>query len=176
MKIKEYQSGGIVYTPFISSRGAATQTTTSSTKSDDSKSTSKDKDKAGDAIQKEIMSVLKENGLQNDVNKFLTEANSFLNKSRNLSNVSLFGGKDNSYTMSHLIGILQLANSVKSNKGQYDTATTNLKAEHAQNEVALTSGGELYVMDAENKLSTISANEFYENSDKYTPLTNSQVL
>ena len=152
MKIKEYQSGGIIYTPFITSRSASQPIPVTGTPTTSTKKTSS----GADAIQKEIIDVLKENGLQNDVNEFLDKANSFLNGSRNLSTMSLFGGKEDEYTMSHLIGILQLANGVKRNKGQYDNAVTRLRSEKAEHEAAMTSSGDLYVIDENNKMQTIS--------------------
>ena len=111
MKIKEYQSGGIIYTPFISSRGV-TNPPTSTTK------TSSEKDKVDNTIQKEIINVLKESGIQSDVDMFLSTANSFLNKSKHLSGMSLFGGDDPEYSMTDLVTVLQLANNVKQNKLQ----------------------------------------------------------
>lgn len=168
MKIK-YQSGGVVsYTPFIPQSGGATTSSSSG-------STEK-ADKITGTLQKEIIDVLKENGLQSDVDNFLSQANSFLVSSQNLSAMSLFGGEDDKYTMSHLIGILSMANKVKQNKAQYDLATDKLKAENAWNEVAVASNGYLYVIDANHKMSTISAEEFHKNRDKYQALTNSQVL
>ena len=170
MKFKQYQSGGAIYTPFISSRGVPQTVSTTSEK------TSSKTDKAADTIQKEIIDILKEHGLQNDVNKFLESANDFLTRSQNLSTMSLFGGEDDSYTMSHLIGVLQLANGVKRNKGQYDLATTNLKEQRAGNEAAIATNGYLYVIDDNYNMSTVSPEEFYKNRDKYQALTNSQVL
>lgn len=170
MKFKKYQDGGAIYTPFISSRGVSQTVSTTPEK------TSSKTDKAADTIQKEIIDILKEHGLQNDVNKFLESANDFLTRSQNLSATSLFGGEDDSYTMSHLIGILQLANGVKRNKGQYDLATTNLKEQRAGNEAAIATNGYLYVIDDDYNMSTVSPEEFYKNKDKYQALTNSQVL
>jgi hypothetical protein len=172
MKVVEYQSGGIIYTPFITSRSASQPIPTTGAQTTGTKKTSE----GADAIQKEIIKVLEENGLQNDVNKFLAEANSFLSSSKNLSKMSLFGGNEDEYTMSHLIGILQLANGVKRNKGQYDNAVARLKSEKAEHETAITSGGDLYVIDENQKMQTISASDYYENMGKYRPLTNSQVL
>ena len=166
MKLK-YQSGGVVsYTPFIPQSGA---TATSSGKTEKT-------EKITETLQKEIIDVLKENGLQSDVDNFLSQANAFLTSSQNLSAMSLFGGENDKYTMSHLIGVLSLANKVKQNKAQYDLATDKLKAENAWNEVAVASNGYLYVIDANHKMSTISAEEFHKNRNKYQALTNSQVL
>jgi len=109
MKVK-YQSGGVVsYTPFIPQSGT-TQTA--------SVSSSGTQEKITGTIQKEIIDVLKESGIQSDVDTFLSQANTFLTNSQHLSTMSLFGGEDDSYTMSHLIGVLSMANRVKQNKLQ----------------------------------------------------------
>jgi hypothetical protein len=126
------------------------------------------------------MNVLKENGLENDVDDFLSKANSILKSARQLSSSSTFGGIEEEYSMSHLIGVLQLANSVKQNKGLYDDAVNNLKTEKSGGEIALTSNGEIYALSADDDgnydLTTINPSEYYNNSDKYYALTNTQVL
>lgn len=167
MKIK-YQSGGVVsYTPFIPQSGAINQ----SPGVEQSK-----QEKITGTLQKEIIDVLKENGIQNDVDAFLSQANAFLDKSKNLSSVSLFGGENPDYTMTDLIGVLSMANRVKENKNQYNTAVTRLKDEDAGQEVALTSNGQVYVYNKDEGLKTISSSDYYKNKDKYQLLTNSQVL
>jgi hypothetical protein len=119
-----YQSGGVVsYTPFIPNSG-----TTSTTSS--SGSTEK-QDKITGTLQKEIVDVLKENGIQSDVDTFLSTANAFLNKSQHLSAMSLFGGSSDDYTMTDLIQVLSMANRVKQNKAYYDTAADRLKNQDA---------------------------------------------
>ena len=59
MKFKEYQSGGIIYTPFITSRSASQPIPVTGTPTTSTKKTSS----GADAIQKEIIDVLKENGV-----------------------------------------------------------------------------------------------------------------
>ena len=163
-----YQSGGVVsYTPFIPNSG-----TTSTTSS--SGSTEK-QDKITGTLQKEIVDVLKENGIQSDVDTFLSTANAFLNKSQHLSTMSLFGGSSDDYTMADLIQVLSMANRVKQNKAYYDTATDRLKNQDAWNEVAVSTDGKIYVYSEEG-LRTVSVDEFHKNRDKYQALTNSQVL
>lgn len=163
-----YQSGGVVsYTPFIPNSG--TTSTTSSSGSTDKQ------DKITGTLQKEIVDVLKENGIQSDVDTFLSQANAFLNKSQHLSTMSLFGGQSNDYSMTDLIQVLSMANRVKQNKAYYDTATDRLKNQDAWNEVAVSTDGKIYVYSEEG-LRTVSADEFHKNRDKYQALTNSQVL
>ena len=119
-----YQSGGVVsYTPFIPNSGTASTASSSG-------STEK-QDKITGTLQKEIVDVLKENGIQSDVDTFLSQANAFLNKSQHLSSMSLFGGFSDDYSMTDLIQVLSMANRVKQNKAQYDVASDRLKTQDA---------------------------------------------
>lgn len=122
MKIK-YQSGGVVaYTPFIPNSGTSPQRSAiPETK----------QEKITGTLQKEIIDVLKENGIQSDVDTFLSQANAFLNKSKNLTGVSLFGGESNDYSMSDLTTVLSMANKVKQNKLQHTEATEQLDNQDA---------------------------------------------
>jgi hypothetical protein len=118
-----YQSGGVVsYTPFIPNSGTASTAGSGSTEK---------QEKITGTLQKEIVDVLKENGLQSDVDTFLSQANAFLNKSQHLSGMSLFGGPSDDYSMTDLIQVLSMANRVKQNKAYYDTATDRLKNQDA---------------------------------------------
>lgn len=162
-----YQSGGVVsYTPFIPNSGTASTSSSGSTEK---------QDKITGTLQKEIVDVLKENGIQSDVDTFLSQANAFLNKSQHLSSMSLFGGSSDDYSMTDLIQVLSMANRVKQNKAYYDTAADRLKEQDAWNEVAVSTDGKIYVYSEEG-LRTVSADEFHKNRDKYQVLTNSQVL
>lgn len=118
-----YQSGGVVsYTPFIPNSGTASTSSSGSTEK---------QDKITGTLQKEIVDVLKENGIQSDVDTFLSQANAFLNKSQHLSSMSLFGGQSDDYSMTDLVQVLSMANRVKQNKAYYDTAADRLKTQDA---------------------------------------------
>lgn len=164
MKIKSHQVGGIVYSPLYSSQQAQT---TSSGKSE-TKS-----EKISGTMKKEIIDILKENGIPSDVDAFLNKANSFLNGSTSLSSKSLFGGTDD-YDLSDLITIQKMANDVRWNKGLYDNAVKNLDSENAWGEVALDSRGHMYVTDSEGNISTVDPTKF--NKEKQIALTNEQML
>ena len=103
MKIKSHQVGGIVYSPL---RPSTQQQTTSSGKTDKA-------EKISGTMKKEIIDILKENGIPSDVDAFLNKANQFLNGSTSLSNKSLFGGTDDDYDLSALITIQKMANDVR---------------------------------------------------------------
>lgn len=162
MKIKSYQVGGIVYTPF--SPQSQTQTTSSGT------STS---EKISGTMKKEIIDILKENGIPSDVDAFLNKANEFLNGSMSLSSKSLFGGTDDDYDLSDLITIQKMANDVRWNKGLYDNAVKNLDAENAWGEVALDSRGYMYIYEG-GKVKTVDPTKF--DGSKQVALTNEEML
>ena len=165
MKRKSYQVGGIVYSPLYSSQ----QVQTTSSRSSESES-----EKISGTMKKEIIDILKENGIPSDVDAFLNKANSFLNDSASLSSKSLFGGTDDDYDLSDLITIQKMANDVRWNKGLYDNAVKNLDAENAWGEVALDSRGYMYVSDSEGNISTVDPTKF--NREKQVALTNEQML
>ena len=175
MKIKSYQVGGVVYTPFVPNQAQTTTGTSvgsSTTKSSDSN------DEKLTGIKKEIVDILKSNGIPSDVDMFLTKANSFLANSTSLSNMSLFGGTNDDYDLSDLVKIQKMANDVKWNKDRHEKAVANLDDEDAWGEVALDSRGYMYVKDQDGNLTTVSASEYAKGYDdrKYTAVTNEQLL
>lgn len=160
MKIIKNQYGGMIYTPIMGNRS---QTQPAESKSNKS---------SNNEIQKAIIKVLEENGLNNDTDYFLNQANKFLTAA---STGSLFS-KGEEYNLSDLIKLHSLANKVRNNKVEYDKAIDNLTTEHAGSDVAITNTGGLYVQDEEGKLRVITSKSYYENSDKYTLLTNADLL
>ena len=164
MKIKSHQVGGIVYSPL---RPSIQQQTTSSGTTDKA-------EKISGTMKKEIIDILKENGIPSDVDAFLNKANQFLNGSTSLSSKSLFGGTDDDYDLSDLITIQKMANDVRWNKGLYDNAVKNLDSVNAWGEVALDSRGYMYVTDSEGNISTVDPTKF--DNSKQIALTNEQML
>ena len=164
MKIRKYniekkQSGGIIYTPFVPSY------TDSEAESSSSSSSSSDVGKIGD-VQKEIMDVLQENGLPSDVDYFMQTANRFLRKAEITGN----------WSMSDFTRIQSLANRVAHNKTLYDSATQHLTETGNWNEIALDNKGQMYVVDKDGNLDTISPLEYYKNRSNYQALTNNDIL
>ena len=168
MKIKRYQSGGIYYTPFF--RDSINQVESQNT----SNSTTKN-NKDDELIQKEIINVLKENGLPNDVDYFLSKANTFLKKSQNLG--SLFNTtQEASYDMSDLIRLQSLANRIKHNNALYTHASKQIIEEGSGSEAAITNTGNLYVLDESEGIKTIGLSTYHKNPNKYKILTNSELI
>ena len=173
MKIKSYQVGGVVYTPFVPNQTSTATGTTSGSKS----SSSDDSDKLT-GIKKEIVEILQSNGIPSDVEQFLTKANTFLSNSTSLSNMSLFGGTDDDYDLSDLVKIQKMANDVKWNKEKHEKAISNLDSEDAWGEIAMDSRGYMYVQDKDGNIKTVSATEYANGFEKgkYLAITNEQLL
>lgn len=161
MKIIKHQLGGIVYTPYTPK---SEQTQTSSRNHEKH-------DNSTDEIQKAIIKVvLEQNGLPNDVNYFLNQANKLLADRQN----SIYGNE--SYVIEDLIKIQSLATRIKHNQTAFTNAVSRLDDEDSGAEVAITNTGALYVLDENNKLKTISISSYYDNSDKYQLLTQTELL
>jgi len=124
--IRKHQVGGAIYTPFIYQ---PQEQNFGGYPEKDEKSTSPEK--ISGTMTKEIIDVLKENGIPNDVNLFLSQANSFLKKSQSLSDMVMFGGKEKEYDISDLVKIHSMANKVKFNKELYDNASARLTKENS---------------------------------------------
>ena len=161
--ISKYYGGGIVYTPFIPNKPQETTTTTTNGSSDQNKD---------NTFTKEVMEILSENGIPNDVDQFLSQANNLLSTSSNIGK-SLF--ENNSYDMSDIIKLRSLANKIKFNKQLYDDATDQMIKERSWSEVAMNDKGQMYVY-SDNGMSLIDPYEYYKNPEQYTLLTNSQLL
>ena len=156
--IEKKQSGGIIYTPFVPSN-------LSEAESSSSTSSSSDAGKIGD-IQKEILDVLQENGLPSDVDAFMQSANRFLRRAEATGN----------WSMADFTRIQSLANRVAHNKTLYDSATKHLTETGNWNEIALDNKGQMYVVDKDGKLDTVSPLEYYKNRNNYQALTNNDIL
>ncbi len=123
MKIKKYNTGGIYYTPFIPA--------TNNNTIQDSNTQESSTNKTTDTFTKEALDILSENGIPNDVDTFLRQANLVLSKSNNTFS-NLFGtSKDSSYDISDIVKLRSLANKTKFNKQLYDAATQQLTKERS---------------------------------------------
>lgn len=166
---RKYQVGGIVYTPYLPAQAGSPQDTAGS-------SASSKTEKISGTIKGEIAKLLQENGIPSDVSKFLNYANNFLDKSRSLSQFSLFGGDNDDYDMSDLIKVQQYVNDVKYNKTLRDEAVKQITKEAAGSEVAITDRGFIYAQNSDGKIVKVTPKEYREKSDSYVPLTNNKLL
>lgn len=164
MKIRSFQPGGIIYTPFIPNQGQEQQASQES--SGDSGKSKKT------AVKDSVLSLLKDNGLPNDVTYALKEVDLLLSKYSGL-------GDRVDYDVHDLTRIADLVNQVKFNKGEYDKAATKLTSEDAWSDIAIDSGGNMYAVDKENEkggITMITPTEYHKNKDKYQLITYGQLM
>ena len=158
MKLKKYQSGGIVYLPTVNQMGAAQQTAASSGSNDTEKVP---------GFTKEIISLIKENGLDSDVTVFLKKVQKTLDLANDPTGENL--------SLKEILKIQREANRVKQNYESYKTAENSLESQDAWAEPATTARGWLYVQDGESgEIKTINPNDY--DPSKYTALTNQDLM
>lgn len=107
--IYKYSSGGMSYLP---STGAAAAKQTAAASTEESKVP---------GFAKELIAIVKENGLDNDVDRFLGQVQRILD--------TRDGG--NTLTTSDLVAAQRLANKVKTNYTYYQKVTESLDKENA---------------------------------------------
>lgn len=159
MKIRKYQYGGD-YIPVT--RDPIQQAQTSAPASS---SPQKSED---NLIDKEIMKVLGENGIPSDVDRFLSQAQSFLSSSLNTYSGGGFGN-----SISKLIRLRGLANRIRYNNELATSAHNRMKTENTGSDYALSDDGRVYVLGEEG-LEKVSISEL--NDGEYQPLTNYDLL
>ena len=157
MKIKVYQSGGIVYLPTTNRREGVANTAASSS-SNETKVP---------GFTKELISIIDQNGLDNDVAFFLKQ----IEKTLDLANDPTGEG----ISMREILKAQQLANRVRQNYHSYETAEKSLESQDAWDEPATTARGMMYVKNLETgKIEELNPSQY--NSDKYQSLTNADLM
>ncbi len=158
MKIKKYQSGGPTYIATSNRREVAEPATSSS-----------DSASKVPGFAKEIIDLVKENGLNNDVTTFLSQMTNILNLAEDPTGENI--------SMRQIMQAQVLANQVKVNYEDYKKARESLNTQNAWGEMATDKRGYLYVQNQETKkLETVSHSDYTKNQDKYIALTNEDVL
>lgn len=171
MKIRKYQVGSIIYTPTPTAGATASAPQQSASSSSATKP-----EKISGTVQKEIMDLLKADGLPSDVDVLLNYASKYLDKSSRLTDMSLFGGTDDDYDIKDYIKILRQVQEAKFNNGEYKKASDNLEKEGAWGNAAIDSTGNLFVQDKEGNLGKLTLEEFTKNRDKYISVTNGELM
>ena len=166
MKLKVYQQGGgMIYTPFIPEQ------MNSSVSASSKSSGNGDSDSKLDALDKELLSLMKDqNLLPNDVNQIFSRLIAFQKRTQNLSAL----GED-SYrsVMPGMLQIMQMVSNARYNKANWDTKLSEIKNHDAGSEVAMDSYGRMWVQ-SENGIEKINPSDF--DIEKYTPISNSQLM
>ena len=158
------QGGGLSYSPFVPEMQGTT--VTSSTKSSSSDGESKI-----DALDKELIALMKSEDLLPSDISFIT--NQVVKFQKRASNLSAIG--DYSSAMPGMLQIIGAVKKAKYFKDQSDTAAIQMAKENAGGEFALDSRGLMYVLNKETgKLDKVDVDKF--DSEKYSALSNSELL
>lgn len=158
------QGGGLSYSPFVPEMQGTTATSST-------KSSSSDGESKIDALDKELIALMKsEDLLPSDIN-FITKR--IVNFQKRASNLSATG--DYSSAMPGMLQIIGAVKKAKYFKDQSDAAATQMTKENAGGEFALDSRGLMYVLNNKTgKLDKVSVDKF--DSEEYSALSNSQLL
>lgn len=180
MKIKRYNSGGgIIYTPFVSSRGVPQNSTETP-----STSTSK-KDEDSEWLEKEYVKMIQHNGLISDVNQTMDKMKQWHILAKNMSNSYLMGGENQYDVLSQMFDIQKEINANKRMQDSWTQAQQNAYNQGALGEVATTPGGNIYVWTKDG-ITSVTPEEYNKNKgtgayvdyneDGSDYLTNSELL
>lgn len=170
--IPKQQAGGSFvslfadYTPLT-----VQQETTSSKSSSSSSSKSSDEDK-GKLTEKDLFTLLKDvDGLPNEMKALVK------NIQRMYQNASILGDDIDAASIANLYAknIYQIKNA-NFNKQEYDQAKKNAEDNGGLNEIAITANGHVIVQDENKELKEITVDDYLGNLDKYSPMTNSNIL
>lgn len=165
MKLKLYQQGGgLIYTPFIPGAQSTTATT--------SKSSSSNDDPKLDPLDKELISLMKDqNLLSSDIQQIYNRLIRFQKQTQRLS--GLEGTDAYRSAMPGMLQILGMVNEAKSNKEDAKEVEERMMSENAGSDIALDNYGRMYVL-SDGKLDTVAISKF--DPEKHQALSNSQML
>jgi len=166
MKLKIYQQGGgLIYTPFIPEQ-ATTGNSTSS------KSNSSDDDSKLDPLDKELLSLMKDqNLLPSDINQIFSRLIAFQKKTQSLTD---FGDDSYRSVMPGMLQIMQMVSNARYNKAKSDEAIKIMSNQNTGADVALDKYGRMYVQNMDGEIKHIAPSEY--DSEKYRPISNSELL
>ena len=165
ISINKYQSGGgmppFTYYEPLSFSNNGYQPTYTNKEANDSE---------GQLTEKDLFTMLKDiDALPSDIQVIMRDlSNSFNSFSYSRSGLSDIASK--------YLKALSKIKTANFNKEYYDQAYKNAVEKNALDEVAITEQGKIVVSDENGELLPITVEEFYKNSDKYSPITNSNLL
>lgn len=165
MKLKTYaEGGGLIYTPFIPEEQSAVAANSSS------KSSTSDNESKIDALDKELIALMKgQDLLPSDIDRITKSIITF--QKRASKYVSL---GDYSSVMPGMYQIQGEIWKAQAFKKQNDAVVKRMADENAGSEVALDNYGRMYVQDKDGNITKVSASDF--DDKKYIPLSNSELL
>lgn len=167
MKVKKFQGGGFIYTPFIDVPSVGSSSPVQSG-GDSSSGDSKIKNSTGILDDKVFNKLIDTGGLVNDVDNLVTKLHELQNSSANP-----FLNTANSSTALRMISEI---NKLRQSKEIWKEASRNAVSQGSLGEVAVGNSGEVFVKDKDNKLKAVTVSEYKRNSDSLKLLTNAELL
>lgn len=173
--IPKLQDGGFMslftqYAP-VQSQAPSQQQARSSAPSGGGEGSEREESTKGKLTEKDLFELVsKVDGLPNDMRALVS----------NLQNMfeiqQLTGQSDISDLASTYLSNLYQVKLASYNKQEYDNAYKEVTKNGGLNEYAITTSGQVIVLDEDDNLKQISVSEFLKGSSKYRPLTNSNLL
>lgn len=171
--IPKLQDGGLMslFTQYIPIQSAAPSQSARSVPSREERSSEKEESTKGKLTEKDLFELVsKIDGLPNDTRALVN----------NLSDMfqiqQLTGTVDTANLASTYLANLYQIKIASFNKKEYDKAYAEVIKNGGLNEYAITSSGEVIVMDEDDNLRPVSVSELLNSSGQYKPLTNSNLL
>lgn len=168
--IPKFQQGGSFDTFFTEYKPIQTQAPRQSQQREPrSSSRSNDDSDRGKLTEKDLFNMIKDiDGLPNEMRALVTN----LMNTFQMSNLT--GTDINSLATTYLSNLYQLK-IAQQNKTKYDEALKNAQQNGAMQEPAISPDGKLIVQTEDGEVRTIGLDTYFNNRDKYSPLTVSNI-
>lgn len=171
--IPKLQDGGFMslFTQYAPIQSPAPSQSARSSSSREERISEREKSTKGKLTEKDFFELVsKVDGLPNDIRALVS----------NLSNMfqmqQLTGTADIADLASTYLSNLYQIKMASYNKKEYDKAYTEVTKNGGLNEYAITTSGQVIVLDEDDNLQPISVSELLKGTGKYRPLTNSNLL
>lgn len=171
--IPKLQDGGFMslFTQYTPIQSPAPSQSARSYSSREERGSEREESTKGKLTEKDLFELVsKVDGLPNDIRALVS----------NLSNMfqmqQLTGTADTADLASTYLSNLYQIKMASYNKKEYDKAYTEVTKNGGLNEYAITTSGQVIVLDEDDNLQPISVSELLKGAGKYRPLTNSNLL
>lgn len=171
--IPKLQDGGFMslFTQYTPIQSPAPSQSARSSSSGEEKSSEREESTKGKLTEKDLFELVsKVDGLPNDTRALVSSLQNMFQM------YQLTGTADIADLASTYLSNLYQIKMASYNKKEYDKAYTEVTKNGGLNEYAITASGQVIVMDEDDNLKQISVSELLKGTNKYRPLTNSNLL
>ena len=183
MKIKDeiikLQQGGIPLPVFTYNPLSSAQNVNPTGAEQQSAPADKEGNNSKKELIKNLLDQIKTRGLPSDIESFFGSFSgmfpSFFGNSQSFSGMNSGDSNDVDSMINNYVSLLPKLNRIEFNKENWDKSMAHVTKNEALDEYAVTSNGLMVVYDEDGKLTQLRQGDYLENSDKYQPLTNSEL-